>query len=67
MPENIGERLVYKERMQNIRDAVETFKDRSFEEGLLGLLSGFGHNNRKLVLGRNEAMGTGKFSPEGTY
>ncbi|MDE1821002.1 MAG: hypothetical protein KGJ23_08335 [Euryarchaeota archaeon] len=64
---DIGSRLVYRDRMQNIRDAVETFRDRSADEAVIGLVSGFGHNNRKLLLGRTQANGASKFAPEGGF
>lgn len=64
--ESIGSRLVYRERIQNLRDTLQTFRDRSVSEAASGLIAGFGHNNRKLI-GVAEARVGGKFAPEGTF
>jgi hypothetical protein len=52
MPE-IGEtitgRLVYKDRIDNIKRAVATFRDDSLTQATISLWTGFGRNNRKLI------------------
>ena len=49
MIEGLKDRLVYEDRIANVKGAVKTFKDRSAIEAIIGLHSGFGHANRKLL------------------
>ncbi len=47
--EEVTGRLVYKDRIDNIRKSVATFRDDSLTQASISLWTGFGRNNRKLL------------------
>lgn len=47
--EAITERLVYKDRIENIRKSIGIFRDDSLTQASINLWTGFGRNNRKLL------------------
>jgi len=46
-----GERLVYKDRMNTVKESFKVFREKSLTEAVRNQADGFGHNNRKLVMG----------------
>jgi len=64
---NVGERLVYHDRIKNIQNAVATFKDYDLYTALETLLIGFGENNRKLIFGNRSRVPKGAFDYSNAY
>ncbi|MEM3271775.1 MAG: hypothetical protein QXX42_00905 [Thermoplasmatales archaeon] len=62
-----GERLVYKDRIENIKNAVSTFRDYGITPALMALYIGFGENNRKLIFGSKAKIAKGTFEYENPY
>lgn len=48
----VGERLVYKRRIQNATNTMTVFRQDSLTAAARHLADGFGQNNRALVFGR---------------
>ncbi|MEM3334280.1 MAG: hypothetical protein QW745_08820 [Thermoplasmata archaeon] len=55
------ERLAYQDRIENIKNAVLTFKDYGILPAVEQLIIGFGENNRKLIFGSKAKTTKGSF------
>ena len=54
MPEILGaitSRLVYKDRIETVKTTFATLREKSLFEAVRNQVDGFGHNNRKLIMG----------------
>jgi hypothetical protein len=66
MPE-IGDRLVYHDRISNLGNAFQTFLDYGIYPALETLVIGFGENNRKLLQGTKAKVSKGGFNYNNAY
>lgn len=62
-----SERLAYQDRVENVKNAVLTFKDYGIFSAVEALVIGFGENNRKLVFGSKARVPKGSFSYSDPY
>ncbi len=61
------DRLAYQDRVENVKNAVLTFKDYGIYPAIYSLVIGFGENNRKLVFGAKAKVPKGAFNYENPY
>jgi hypothetical protein len=66
MPE-IGNRLVYHDRISNLGNAFQTFLDYGIYPAFETLIIGFSENNRKLIQGDKAKVAKGSFNYANAY
>ncbi len=66
MPD-VGNRLVYQDRIANLGNAFQTFLDYDVFTAFETLVIGFGENNRKLVQGDKSKTPKGSFNYNSAY
>jgi hypothetical protein len=61
------DRLVYQDRIENVKNAAVTFKDYGVLPAVTAIIVGFGENNRKLLFGAKAKVTKGNFDYKDPY
>jgi hypothetical protein len=57
----LRDRLVYQDRIQNLRNAIDELVEVGLVPAIIDALYGFGENNRKLLMGTRARVPKGSF------